>query len=252
MLLLRKGPLVAVDSEKIVKSLFEIDPGFEKLCKTLFGDSVEPADVWEYLYTREGISKMSPGSTDVSTKGSPTVPVKADTVKRSKGRKGRFIPVSSNQDGVGSIGKSDDTYDVVWQGEFSKTDDDKRQAFGWASVVEVNGEPVVDRQGDWISPEELEKAAYDYVIKSRKGGDQHKRDGENPFHASDMIESFVVTPEKIEKMGLPKDTPVGWWVGYKVHNDETWSKIKKGEHTGFSIHGKGKRREVPVDEAMGY
>ena len=235
---------MALDSEKVVHALFDVDPGFETLCKTLFGDAVEPADVWEYLYTPDGISKMSPGSSDLSTKGS-------SSKARSK-RRGRLMPVSSNQDGVGSIGKSDDEYSVTWYGEFSKTDEDKRQAFGWASVVEVDGKPVIDRQGDWITPDELEKAAYEYVVKSRKGGDQHRRDGDNPFHAADMIESFVVTPEKIEKMGLPKDTPVGWWVGYKVHNDDTWSKIKKGEHTGFSIHGKGKRKEIPMDEAMGY
>jgi hypothetical protein len=111
--------------------------------------------------------------------------------------------------------------------------------------------PVIDRQGDYMTPEDLEKAAYDYVVKSRKGGDQHQRDGENPFHASNMIESFVITPEKIEKMGLPSDTPVGWWVGYKVEDDRTWDKVKKGLVTGFSIHGRGKRVEVDESELVG-
>ena len=47
--------------------------------------------------------------------------------------------------------------------------------FGWASIVSVNGKPVVDRQGDLIDADEMEKSAYEYVIKSRRGGDQHRR-----------------------------------------------------------------------------
>src|SRR5688572_30232520 len=93
--------------------------------------------------------------------------------------------------------------DVVWEGEFSKVNADKQQVFGWASIVEVNGEPVVDLQGDYISIDEVEKSAYSYVVKSRKGGDMHLRDGDQPVHASDMIESFVVTDEKKKALGLP-------------------------------------------------
>lgn len=135
---------------------------------------------------------------------------------------------------------------VDWEGEFSKVDSDKRQVFGWASIVKIDGKPVIDRQGDWIDEDEMEKSAYEYVIKSRKGGDQHRRteDGD-AFHASDMIESFVVTDEKKDRLGLPDAMPTGWWVGFKVNDDDTWRKVKNGEVTGFSIHGKGKR--LPVD-----
>lgn len=138
---------------------------------------------------------------------------------------------------------------VDWEGEFTKFDTDKRQVFGWASIVSVNGKPVVDRQGDLIDADEMEKSAYEYVIKSRRGGDQHRRtDDGQAFHASDMIESFVVTPEKKDRLGLPDDMPVGWWVGFKVNDDDTWRKVKNGEVTGFSIHGKGKR--IPVDGVL--
>ena len=132
--------------------------------------------------------------------------------------------------------------DVTWEGEISKVDVDRRQVFGWASIVEVNGEPVVDLQGDYISIDEVEKSAYEYVQKSRKGGDMHLRDEWNePKHASDMIESFVVTDEKKKALGLPDSTPTGWWVGYQVNDPDVWSKVKSGERTGFSIHGRGQR-----------
>jgi len=138
------------------------------------------------------------------------------------------------------IGKN---LDLRWEGEISKVDTDKQQVFGWASIVEMNGEPVVDLQGDYIAIDEVEKSAYEYVHKSRKGGDMHLRDEVmgTPIAKSHMIESFVVTPEKKQALGLPAETPTGWWVGYQVNDPDLWAKVKSGERTGFSIHGRGVR-----------
>lgn len=246
-----------MDSRTAVDALYRVDPGFTALCETLLGDSVDARDVWSYVYGNEPVVKMSPDSADISTKRG---------IGSSKKRRGKLKrtqamvtdPAQQMQTGSGynktstgssiegySVTKSDDDFSVTWIGEFSKADEEKRQVFGWASVVEIDGRPVIDRQGDLITPDEIEKAAYEYVMKSRKGGHQHKRTEDNqPFHASDMIESIVFTPEKISKMGLPDDFPVGWWVGYKVHDEDTWTKVKKGDITGFSIHGKGKRKAV--------
>ncbi len=252
-----------MDSETAVNALLDVDPGFTQLCETLLGDVVDSRDVWEFLYGREPVVKMSPASSDVSTKGGIGGRTARTLLKTRKGRLaatgavfmsgvGTGIGVnraskgSSQEWGYSITAKADDGPDVTWSGEFSKVDDDKREVFGWASVVELDGKPVVDRQGDLITPDEIERAAYQYVMKSRKGGHQHRRDGENPFHASDMIESVVFTPEKIAKMGLPDDFPVGWWVGYKVNDDDTWDLVKKGDITGFSIHGKGKRQAVEI------
>lgn len=274
---------MALDSQVVVKSLLAVDPRFEALCKSLFGDVVDPQAVWTYLYTPNGpaeVAKMDPTPSDVSAGGAapkrPRVMVRngkggystlefKDTDARANWlknmqsqsrRKGRIRsrvgvqhPSGQVSQGVATFNTSKavtdiDRTSVTWDVEFSKIDEDKHQVFGWASIVELNGEPVIDRQGDFISPEEIEKAAYKYVVESRKGGHQHKRDGDEPFHASDMIESIVFTDEKIAKMGLPLDFPRGWWVGYKVHDEDAWQKVKKGEVTGFSIHGRGKRQEV--------
>jgi hypothetical protein len=139
------------------------------------------------------------------------------------------------------VEKADTEIDVVWEGDFAKADADKQQVFGWASVVEVDGQPVVDLQGDYISADEMEKAGYQYVMKSRKGGDMHLRDNWAPIQKSEMIESFIVTPEKRDAMGLPDSVPTGWWVGFQVQDQQVWSDIKVGKRTGFSIHGHGKR-----------
>lgn len=137
-----------------------------------------------------------------------------------------------------------DDHDLMWSGEISKVDSEKRQVFGWCSLTKVDGQDVVDRQGDYIPLDEIEKSAYNYVIHSRKGGDMHKRDGDQPLHTSDLIESFVVTPEKLKQLGLDEDAvPHGWWVGFKVNDDQQWESVKKGERNHFSIHGKGRRVE---------
>jgi hypothetical protein len=158
--------------------------------------------------------------------------------------------------GASRLNKRDEgeDLDVVWAGEFSKFDEDKRLVFGWASVVEMNGMPVVDRQGDYIHPDDLENASYEYVIKSRVGGDMHTRNGAVPFKVSDLVESMVFTPEKVSKMGLPpyiaEKIPTGWWVGFKVHSDKHWDMVKKQARTGFSIHGRGKRIPTSMDELV--
>lgn len=154
--------------------------------------------------------------------------------KKTKQRKRKLKAVALKE-----IGKS---LDIQWEGEISKVDVDKRQVFGWASVSKIGGEDVIDKQGDYISMDEVEKAAYKYVNSSRIGGDMHQREGEKPLAKSNMIESFVVTPEKLSKMGLAEDAmPHGWWVGYQCTDDDLWQMVKDGRRVGFSIHGKGVR-----------
>lgn len=132
--------------------------------------------------------------------------------------------------------------------EFAKVDADKMQTFGWCSVVKINGKDVVDKQNDLIDIEEIEKSAYDYVLGSRAGGDMHRRSADGGVHkVADMIESFVLTPEKISKMGLPEDTAQGWWIGMQVHDPDVWADVKSGKRTGFSIHGSGRRESILVD-----
>ena len=62
----------------------------------------------------------------------------------------------------------------VIKGRFkiAKSDDDKHLAFGWANVaIRADGEEIEDWQEDIIEPEELENAAYQYVLLYREGGE---------------------------------------------------------------------------------
>ena len=122
-----------------------------------------------------------------------------------------------------------------------KSDDEKMLAFGWASVsMRVDGELIEDWQNDIVEPEELEKAAYDYVLLYREGGEMHERGG-----AAILIESVVFTEEKMRVMGIPAGTlPVGWWIGFKVTDKEVWEKVKDGTYNMLSIEGEAERVEV--------
>lgn len=129
----------------------------------------------------------------------------------------------------------------VARGEIRKVDEDRRLVFGWAYVAKQGDEQVVDHSGDFVvDVEGLEDAAYDYVLKSREGDTMH----DGPPTAT-LVESFVSTPEKLEKMGLEADAmPTGWFVGFRVHDDQTWAKVKDGTLKMFSIQGEGAREPV--------
>lgn len=137
--------------------------------------------------------------------------------------------------------------------EITKRDDEKRLVFGFAKFAEDpdnRGFLLVDRQGDVITPEDLEDSAYSYVLDSRDSGEMHVTKG-----AATLVESVVITPEKLEAWGLPGDSvPVGWWTGYRVHEPEAgvadpWDKIVKGEYTAFSVEGLAVRQPLEKRDA---
>ena len=127
-----------------------------------------------------------------------------------------------------------------------KTDDDKRLVFGWASVsITVDGEQLEDRQKDMIDPEDLEEAAYEYVLNFRDTGEEHissmRKKGK-------LVESVVFTEEKQRAMGIPPGTlPVAWWIGFKIEDNAAWERVKNGTYKMFSIEGKANR--IPVTKS---
>ena len=139
--------------------------------------------------------------------------------------------------------------DNVIKGRFKimKSDDEKMLAFGWANVsMRVDGELIEDWQADIIEPEELENAAYEYVLLYREGGEMHERGG-----AAVLIESVVFTEEKMQAMGIPAGTlPVGWWIGFKVTDKDVWEKVKDGTYPMFSIEGEAERVEVEGENTL--
>ena len=121
-------------------------------------------------------------------------------------------------------------------GRFSiqKSSDEKRLAFGWASISQdESGTELVDLAEDIIDPDTLENAAYEFVRLYREGGEMHERGD-----CAVLVESVVFTKEKMAAMGIPEGTlPTGWWIGFYVTDDEVLDKVKSGEYPMFSIEG---------------
>lgn len=115
----------------------------------------------------------------------------------------------------------------------AKLDEDERTVFGWASVAaDAGGDLLVDHHSDIIEPAELEKAAYEYVLKFRGAGEMHR--GQS---VGQLVESLVMTPEKARAMGIRQPMATAWWVGYKIDDPEVFAKIKDGTYSMFSIQG---------------
>lgn len=132
----------------------------------------------------------------------------------------------------------------------TKAEPDKMQVFGWASVaITADGQQISDHEGDVIQPDELEKAAYEYVLKFRDTGERHDPDKRKK---GKLIESVVLTKEKQEAMGIPAGyLPEGWWVGFQITDEDAWAKIKSGEYKMFSVEGRGERESLDPPAGTG-
>lgn len=144
--------------------------------------------------------------------------------------------VSNDDEGQDDVGKNNAGWSIPFK--VSKSDGDQGLIFGWASVVEKDGALIIDKQGDAILPEDLEKAAYDFVLNARNHGEMHSLIG-----TGKCVESMMFTKEKQAALGIDLKK-VGWWVGFQVTDPQTKAAIKRGELPEFSIGGSGRRVEM--------
>jgi hypothetical protein len=122
-------------------------------------------------------------------------------------------------------------------------DEDRRYIAGWASVISVDGEPVVDGENDVIDVDTLVEAAQAFMQHHRGGKRAHRG-------AADQIaycESIVFTPEIQAALGISLPF-VGWWIGGIVQDDDLWADVKAGEFRGFSVGGKAVRLLIEDEE----
>ena len=125
--------------------------------------------------------------------------------------------------------------------KIARSEEDKQYVFGWANVSMRDGELVVDSHNDTIDLSELENAAYEFALHFNDAavGEMHKGDAKGK-----LIESFVVTPEKLRKMGVSEDAiQLGWWVGMYIEDKDLFAKVKDGEYLALSIQGQAVREK---------
>lgn len=111
-----------------------------------------------------------------------------------------------------------------------KLDDEKQIVWGWASVATEYGQPVVDRQNDTITVDELRDAVYDFM-ESRVSKAMH-----NGKKIGYVVDSILLDNSVQKALGINLGRE-GWFVGVKVTDPATWAKVKSGEYQAFSIGG---------------
>ena len=112
---------------------------------------------------------------------------------------------------------------------------DKMKQIVYGVVLEPDS---VDYQDDYMTAQDIEDAAHQYLINSRTIGKQH----EEATNAS-VVESYIA-PQDMSFKGQngPQIVKKGSWVlGVKINDSQEWQKVLDGEYTGFSVGGRGER-----------
>ncbi|ERI10236.1 XkdF-like putative serine protease domain-containing protein [Aneurinibacillus aneurinilyticus] len=140
-----------------------------------------------------------------------------------------------------SIIKSAEENTIQKQIRISKIEEEKRIVKG--VVYQPN---VEDAHGDQMDEEEIEKAALLFMENQNTYNidKQHNLEANKGF----VFESYIAPCEIT--LGDQVIAKGSWVAGVKVTDDETWEDIKKGEITGFSMFGVGKREEIKEDETV--
>jgi hypothetical protein len=115
--------------------------------------------------------------------------------------------------------------------------EEKRLVYGVALIPNK-----VDLQGDIVEVEEIEKAAHDYMIRSRNIDVMHSQNAE-----CYVVESYIAPCDFV--MNHQKVTKGSWVLVVKVLDDKVWQAVKAGELRGFSIYGTASVE--PVEDSDG-
>ena len=141
---------------------------------------------------------------------------------------------------VRNMGKATDFEKRV---SIDKTDDEQRMVWGWAYLCQdENGDVVVDHSGDVVDLADIQKAAQDFMMESRTGGQMHQD------QAGFVCQSVVVTDEVAAELGLTT-LKRGWLIGFKVTDDDAWEGVKSGRFKMFSIGGTAQTEDIGDAEA---
>ena len=111
-------------------------------------------------------------------------------------------------------------------------------AYGWASVVSIDGKELVDKQGHVITSAEMEKMANSFMMSQRVAKEMHTGGS-----VGEVIHSMPITKQLMETLNLKGDTE-GWLIGVKIKDPEVWKRVKDGTLKAFSIGGKGVLTDV--------
>lgn len=134
-----------------------------------------------------------------------------------------------------------------------KADDGKAAFTTYGRIIKANAtnhyvtgvvyEPMTeDSQGNFMTEEEITKAAYYFAKNGNKVDLQHNFE---PLDGAAVVETWVAKADyKIDDEAIRKGT---WLLTVEVTDTDIWNAIEKGEITGFSMGGIGEYSEEDVN-----
>ena len=136
---------------------------------------------------------------------------------------------------------------------FTKAEDGKKPFATYGRIVKSDAEthwvtgivyePMVeDAHGNFMTEDEITKAAYWYAKNGDKVDLQHSFE---PLGSACVVESWIAKADfQIGDENIKKGT---WLMTMEIADEEIWSAIEKGEFTGFSMGGVGNYSEEDTD-----
>lgn len=119
-----------------------------------------------------------------------------------------------------------------------KQDDEERLVYGWAYVSTEKGEISLDHSGEFVRPEQIAKAATNFMLSMRTAKSMH-----TGGKIGEVVHSMPLTNEISKALGIQSDRE-GWMVAIKVYDDQVWQDVKSGKLAAFSIGGKALKELV--------
>ena len=88
----------------------------------------------------------------------------------------------------------------------------------------------LDSDGDWMAPEDIEKAAYQFMKENKLTN----IDSEHDCHTvgAYVCESYIAKAQDPD--GYPEGS---WVVAVKIEDPVVWAAVEAGDYTGFSMWG---------------
>lgn len=169
------------------------------------------------------VKKSQPGMNDVH--------VESPDDKKRRRKKPKKAPDDDHEE----MHKADDGDPVTMVAKIVGTNEEQRIVYGWLSVVEKGGQPVIDLQGHVITQDEIEKALHNFMQYYRTVGEMHERfmDGD-----ASVVAGFAVTDETAPMLEQAINEGIrGALIGVRV-DPEAFEKVKSGELSAFSIGGR--------------
>ena len=141
-----------------------------------------------------------------------------------------------SDESVSDILKEDDGLTV----EVAKVDDGLGLVFGWAIISEVNGEPYIDSQDDYIPSEVAMKAIAKYMEGERVAKTMHV--GER---TGTVTMAYPMEPSIMKSLGVQSEK-TGVIIAMKPDTPAQLAKFANGTYSGFSIGGSAAKEAFTV------